>query len=121
MNRIRIVSSIVFPLASCVAATSAQEAGFLQLAERFDELCIEKGVVGGALSVQEGSRIVRVAYHGFADAKSKRAVDGDTIFHWASVTKTFTAVALMQLEERGALALDDPVVRFVPELREVHA
>jgi CubicO group peptidase (beta-lactamase class C family) len=47
-------------------------------------------------------------------------VDEQTIYHWASVTKTFTAVAIMQLRERGLLRLDDPVVRYVPELREVY-
>ena len=43
-----------------------------------------------------------------------------TIFHWASITKTFTGVALMQLVERGLVSLDDPVAKYVPEIRAVH-
>ncbi len=48
------------------------------------------------------------------------AVDEDTIYHWASITKTFTGIAIMQLRDRGLLSLDDPAVKYVPELREVH-
>ena len=47
-------------------------------------------------------------------------VDDDTIYHWASITKTFTGIAIMQLRDRGLLSLDDPAVKYVPELREVH-
>jgi CubicO group peptidase (beta-lactamase class C family) len=47
-------------------------------------------------------------------------VDEDTIFHWASITKTFTGVAIMQLRDRGLLKLDDPIVKYLPELKEVH-
>ena len=38
-------------------------------------------------------------------------------YHWASITKTFTGIAIMQLRDRGLLSLDDPVVKYVPELR----
>lgn len=44
----------------------------------------------------------------------------ETIYHWASITKTFTGIAIMQLRDRGLLSLDDPVVKFVPELRFAH-
>ncbi len=44
----------------------------------------------------------------------------DTIYHWASITKTFTGIAIMQLRDRGLLSLDDPVVKYVPELRLAH-
>ena len=47
-------------------------------------------------------------------------MDEDTIYHWASITKTFTGIAIMQLRERGLLKLDDPIVRYVPELKAVH-
>ena len=39
----------------------------------------------------------------------------DTIFHIASVTKTFTALAAFHLAERGVMALDDPIAKFIPE------
>ena len=53
-------------------------------------------------------------------ASSGRKADGATIWHWASITKTFTAIAIMQLRDRGRLAIDDPIIKYVPELAEVH-
>ncbi|HWT66226.1 MAG TPA: serine hydrolase domain-containing protein, partial [Terracidiphilus sp.] len=47
-------------------------------------------------------------------------IDAETAYNWASITKTFTAIAILQLRDRGKLSLDDPAVRYVPELREVH-
>jgi CubicO group peptidase (beta-lactamase class C family) len=47
-------------------------------------------------------------------------VDADTIFHWASITKTLTAIGIMQLRDRGLLTLGDPIVKYLPELQQVH-
>jgi CubicO group peptidase (beta-lactamase class C family) len=55
-----------------------------------------------------------------ADLEQNRRVDEDTIFHWGSVTKTLTGIAILQLRDRGLLDLDDPVVKYLPELRNVH-
>ena len=41
-------------------------------------------------------------------------------YNWASITKTMTAIAILQLRDRGKLSLDDSAVRYVPELRQVH-
>jgi CubicO group peptidase (beta-lactamase class C family) len=46
---------------------------------------------------------------GAADASGGRPVDPDTVFRVASVTKTMTAIGLMQLQEAGCFGLDDPV------------
>ena len=52
-------------------------------------------------------------------ATTKAPVTEDTIFHWASITKTFTGIAILQLRDRGLLSLDDPIVKYLPELRQV--
>ena len=57
---------------------------------------------------------------GFADRVRERRVDAQTIFHWGSITKTLTAISIMQLRDRGKLSLDDKVMRWVPELRAIH-
>ena len=59
-------------------------------------------------------------YYGLADRAAGRAVDERTIYHWASITKTLTGIALLQLRDRGLLSLEDPIVRYVPELKVVH-
>lgn len=77
-------------------------------------------VVGATIALVRDGEVAAVDHFGLADSETGRPVDGRTIYHWASITKTFTAVAVMQLRDRELLALDDPVVRFVPELRHVH-
>ncbi len=80
----------------------------------------EAGIVGsGIMVVQDGHLLFQDAY-GMARLDPKQPVDQDTIFHWASITKTFTAIGIMQLRDRGLLKLDDPIVKYIPELRQVH-
>jgi CubicO group peptidase (beta-lactamase class C family) len=47
------------------------------------------------------------------------ALDADTLFRVASITKTFTATALVQLRDQGKLRLDDPLVAHIPEFAAV--
>jgi CubicO group peptidase (beta-lactamase class C family) len=77
-------------------------------------------VVGGSLWFLHEGRVLGEAYHGYADLQAGRKVDARTIYHWASITKTFTAIGLMQLRDRGLVSLSDPAVKYLPELREVH-
>jgi CubicO group peptidase (beta-lactamase class C family) len=44
-------------------------------------------------------------------------VDADTVFRIASMTKSFTAMAILKLRDEGKLSLDDPAERYVPELK----
>jgi CubicO group peptidase (beta-lactamase class C family) len=86
----------------------------------FRELMKEEPMVGGAVWFFHEGRPKAKLLHGMADLEEKRAVDEDTIFHWGSVTKTLTGIATLQLRDRGLLSLDDPVVKYLPELRKVH-
>jgi CubicO group peptidase (beta-lactamase class C family) len=79
-----------------------------------------EGVVGGSLMFFHGDTVLAQEVHGFADQATGRRVDQRTIYHWASITKTFTGIAVMQLRDRGLLSLDDPIVKYLPELRQVH-
>ncbi len=80
----------------------------------------EAGIVGSALALVVDGRIVARQAVGMADLAAGRPVDDATLFHWASITKTFTAVAVMQLRDRGLVSLDDPIVDYVPELAGAH-
>ena len=77
------------------------------------------GVVGASLGLVRGGDLVALETEGLADLEESRPVDRSTIYHWASITKTFTAIAILQLRDRGLISLDDPIVDYVPELREV--
>ena len=79
-----------------------------------------EGAVGSAAMFLRGGAVLGESYQGFADLETGTGVDGETIFHWASCTKTLTGIAIMQLRDRGKLSLDDPIVEYLPELRQVH-
>ena len=77
-------------------------------------------VVGWSVALVRDGRIVAHHEAGFADRAVGQRVDENTLYHWASTTKTLTAVAIMQLRDRGQLSLDDTVTKWIPELRRVH-
>src|SRR5258705_9418963 len=78
------------------------------------------GFAGSSFYFIQDNQVIAKDFYGLADVEGNRKVDEDTIYHWASITKTFTGIAIMQLRDRGLLSLDDPAVKYVPELREVH-
>jgi CubicO group peptidase (beta-lactamase class C family) len=109
------------PLGSARTGTAPRlEAAWSRFAETFHDTAARGGIVGGSLLLVSDGEVAGRARYGLADRESGRPVDDDTIFHWASITKTFTAIAVLQLRDRGKLALDDPVVKYLPELRQVH-
>ena len=88
----------------------------------FDSTMAADSVVGGSVVLVRDGRVIAHHERGLADRAPgpNVAVDERTIFHYGSITKTLTAVAIMQLRDRGLLSLDDPITRYVPELRQVH-
>jgi len=112
------------PVIAVAAATTLQarqpEDGWTGIAAAFREQVQRAGIVGASVSFVKDGAVAHDAVVGLQDRAAGRPVDRDTIFHWASITKNFTGVAILQLRDRGLLSLDDPVVTHVPELREVH-
>jgi len=86
----------------------------------FRQQISDAGIVGASLVIVREGKIEADEYVGYQEEATRRPVDRDTIYHWASITKTFTGIAIMQLRDRGLLALDDPVVKYVPEVRRIH-
>ncbi len=63
------------------------------------------------------SRVLTSFQRGFANIAKQKRVDERTTWNAFSVTKTFTALAILQLAEKGALDIDKPVVSFLPGFR----
>jgi CubicO group peptidase (beta-lactamase class C family) len=78
----------------------------------------EHRLPGAAVGVVHGDDLVWSAGIGFADIAARREPDASTLYRIASITKTFTGTAIMQLRDEGRLHLDDPIVSYVPELRD---
>jgi CubicO group peptidase (beta-lactamase class C family) len=69
---------------------------------------------GLAIGIVHDQELVWTKGYGFADPAKKIAVTPKTLFRIASVTKLFTATAILQLRDAGKLHLDDPVSRHLP-------
>ncbi|HYW31135.1 MAG TPA: serine hydrolase domain-containing protein [Gemmatimonas sp.] len=74
-------------------------------------------VPGIAYGVIVDGRLMHVAALGLREVPSKAPVDTSSVFRIASMTKSFTALAILQLRDAGRLSLDDPAERYVPELK----
>jgi CubicO group peptidase (beta-lactamase class C family) len=77
-------------------------------------------IVGSSFMFVKDGKVAAKNFYGTANLEKNQPVDENTIYHWASITKTLTGIAIMQLRDRGLLKLDDPVVKYLPELRAVH-
>jgi CubicO group peptidase (beta-lactamase class C family) len=95
------------PIESAAAELEAKATSFVR----------EHRLPGLAAGVVHGGELVWSGAPGFADVASRRSGDTGTLYRIASITKTFTATAIMQLRDEGRLHLDDPVVAHLPELR----
>lgn len=74
---------------------------------------------GVSLAVSIDGRVVFERWTGQADVARRVPIDGDTQFEIASVSKQFTAFAIMMLVSEGKIALDDSVRTWIPELEPV--
>lgn len=89
---------------------------FEQLCERVEAARQRLGIPGVAVGVLHGGE-ERVAGFGVTNVEHPLPVTPDTLFQIGSITKTFLGTAAMRLVERGALELDAPVRRYLPDLR----
>lgn len=102
------------PLAPAVPPASRVE-----LVARLDSLAraylVDAPSVGAALAVVRGTDTLLLSGYGLADRETQRATTVTDRFRIGSLTKAFTAAALLRLAERGTLSLDDELSRWVPE------
>jgi len=84
-----------------------------------DRLAKNKIVGSSVFILKDGQPVWKDCY-GMANIEKQQPVDEGSIYHWASITKTFTGIAVMQLRDRGLLKLDDPALKYLPELRKIY-
>jgi len=75
----------------------------------------QQHAVGLTVVVARGDKTIVSAGYGFADLAAKTPATADTLYRIGSVTKQFTAVAILQLVEQKKLALTDDIRTYVPE------
>ena len=70
------------------------------------------GIPGLSIAVIEDGKVVSARGFGYADVAHRVPATADTLYHLASVTKTFTAILVWRLVEQGRLDLDEPVSHY---------
>ena len=92
-----------------------------ELHARVREVLCNWPVVGLAVGVIKNGSLAWFYGHGVADVESGTPIDQDTVFRIASVTKTMTAIATMQLRERGQVDLGAPASDYLRAYRLIPA
>ena len=95
--------------AKLAGAFPAIEQAFLKAVE-------QQHVPGALIGVIIDGKLVWVKPTGLRDVEAKAPVTADTHFRIASMTKGFTAMAILKLRDAGKLSLDDPAAKYITEL-----
>lgn len=80
----------------------------------FSELAEKQNFSGNAVVAQSGETIFSGIY-GFSNVEKKEKISGTSLFPIASVTKTFTSTAVLQLQQKGKLKIEEPVQKYLPD------
>ena len=116
--RILTASALALVLTAAPRAAGSQEpAGFgdaLRLLDAWVTTAVaQRDQPGVSIGVVSGDRLVWSRGYGYADIEKKVPASPQTLYRIASITKTFTAVAILQLRDAGKLQLDDPLRRHL--------
>jgi CubicO group peptidase (beta-lactamase class C family) len=98
-------------------AVSPDAALAAQLDKVVDAAVAEQRVVGTVVLVARDGKVVYHRAAGLADREAGRPMREDAVFRFSSVTKPFVTAAVMKLVEDGALRLDEPVTKWLPDFK----
>ncbi|OEK05964.1 hypothetical protein BFP71_07590 [Roseivirga misakiensis] len=83
--------------------------------EELTELKAFFSIPGLSATIAQGDEVIYEEFFGYSDLQNKTAVDSQTAFPIASITKLFSASLIMKLVEEDRLSLNDPVSEYLPE------
>ena len=117
MLRLVIVGCLFSTLPACAQSQAPVWGG--ELVERIDSLAeatLRDGPVAGlTIGVKRGGDLLMVKGYGVADIENSVPMTAGTVYRIGSLTKQFTAAAVMQLVEAGQIAIDDPLTLHLPD------
>jgi CubicO group peptidase (beta-lactamase class C family) len=106
-------------LATVASAASAQGADRAALVARLDSIAgsgvVENRAVGIVAAVVRGNDTLLMKGYGKADVEWNVPMPADAMFEIGSITKQFTAAAILQLRDEGKLSLDDDITKWLPD------
>jgi CubicO group peptidase (beta-lactamase class C family) len=93
----------------------AAEPGNPAIRAAVEKFIAAQDISGAVTVVASKERFLAVDTIGLADTSKKKPMEPDTLFWVASMTKPFTAVSILMLQDEGKLKVSDPVEKFIPE------
>jgi serine beta-lactamase-like protein LACTB len=108
-----VAAAALLALQAGATALRAQDR-FAEAARLVQEARPRMGAPGISVAVAVDDRLAWAAGFGLADVENDVPATADTVYRIASISKTMTATAVMQLVERGRVSLDDPIQKYVP-------
>jgi CubicO group peptidase (beta-lactamase class C family) len=112
-NPTNLIASIQKVNAAPNPAFTAIDHALRNSSQHFFEETLLRSRFNGAILVARNGKIIFEHYQGLQNVLSGEPIDSSTAFHLASVSKTFTAMAILKLWENAALLLDDPVAKYL--------
>lgn len=85
----------------------------------YKKYAVDNHFPGLAFGIVVDGRLVHAGNYGYTDIEKKIPVTSSSLFRIASMSKSFTAMAILKLRDEGKLNLDDPAYRFIPELKKL--
>src|SRR5262245_35217523 len=117
----RFLQLVVVAIVASTCARSAHAAppSDAELQSKVDAIAAEAlkkpGAVGLSIGVARKGQVILAKSYGLADAELDVPANKDTMFRIGSVTKQFTAAAIMRFVEQGKLSLDDDLSKYIPD------
>jgi len=93
------------------------EKAFPEIDRMFQEYATARHIPGAAWGIIIDGGLAHTGVTGYRDVPSKAPVTPDSVFRIASMTKSFTAIAILKLRDEGRLSLEDPAEKYVPEMK----
>lgn len=86
----------------------------MELEKFIIEKMSENKMLGISIALVEDGEVVYSRGFGFRNLENGAPATSRTVYGIGSITKSFTALAIMQLVEKGLISLDDPVEKYIP-------
>jgi D-alanyl-D-alanine carboxypeptidase len=107
--------ALLFLLADVSPQAPASSAPFdVAVTAAVDKVLASQKPAGAAIGIVKDGALVYTKVYGLRNIEKSEPVDADTRFNIGSVTKQFTAAAILQLQERGKLSIDDELSKYFP-------
>jgi CubicO group peptidase (beta-lactamase class C family) len=95
----KLIAPALCLLTTIVLSSPPANAQIDDFHSRFDAALAQHGVVGGGFAFVHGKAPANELFAGEASRERRQRVDAETAYNWASITKTFTAIAILQLRD----------------------